>query len=178
LEALELFKNKNKKDGQKEYAKLEASIKKQLVRRVDVAEERVEELEGRMAVLERPASTNASLLLSEAFSDLVIVCGDGARFLAHRCILAACSQPLRASLQGPWAENTKREVEMNQSGAAVQMLLRFMYTGKTDVNVGFVEEVIELAELYEQHALKEAYEWHAMDCNKKRRTEQPSGKLG
>ena len=42
---------------------------------------------------------------------------------------------------------------MRQSGAAVRVLLRFMYTGEVAIetlDVAVVEEVIELAALYEQ----------------------------
>ena len=124
----------------------------------------------RVTVLERPARTNASLLFSERFSDVVFVCGGGGgggdRIHAHRCVVAACSEQLSALLQGQWAETTGgerervAEVEMSQSGAAVRVLLRFMYTGEAEAAAldGNLQEVLELAALYEQADLKAACE--------------------
>jgi hypothetical protein len=120
-----------------------------------------EELRSRNAVLERSALSMTSLLFSDDFSDVEVVCGgDCERIPAHRCILAACSQPLRASLLGPWAESVKREVEMSQSGAAVRVLLRFMYTCEAEAAAldDNLHEVLELAALYEQADLKAACE--------------------
>jgi hypothetical protein len=126
-------------------------------------------LASRNAVLERPARTYASLLFSERFSDVVFVCGGGGggdRIHAHRCVVAACSEQLSALLQGQWAETTGgerervAEVEMSQSGAAVRVLLRFMYTGEAEAAAldGNLQEVLELAALYEQADLKAACE--------------------
>jgi hypothetical protein len=53
------------------------------------------EVESRVAVLERPARTYASLLFSERFSDVAFVCGvgdGGDRIHAHRNIASACSE--------------------------------------------------------------------------------------
>ena len=125
-----------------------------------------------MTVLERPARTYcSSLLFSERFSDVVFVCGGGGgaggdRIHAHRCVVAACSEQLSALLQGQWAETTGgerervAEVEMSQSGAAVRVLLRFMYTGEAEAAAldGNLQEVLELAALYEQADLKAACE--------------------
>jgi ankyrin repeat protein len=124
-------------------------------------------LRSRVAVLERPVLATASLLFSERFSDVVFVCGGGGdRIHAHRCVVAACSEQLSALLQGQWAETTGgerervAEVEMSQSGAAVRVLLRFMYTGEAEAAAldGNLQEVLELAALYEQADLKAACE--------------------
>jgi len=103
-------------------------------------------------VLERHDRFNLSLHFSDDISDVEVVCRDGERIPAHRCILAACSQSLRASLLGPWAENAKRKVEMSQSGAAVRAFLRFMHTGEAEAAAldANLQEVLELAALYEQ----------------------------
>ena len=128
-------------------------------------------LRSRVTVLERPLRTCSSLLFSERFSDVVFVCGGGGggggdRIHAHRCVVAACSEQLSALLQGQWAETTGgerervAEVEMSQSGAAVRVLLRFMYTGEAEAAAldGNLQEVLELAALYEQADLKAACE--------------------
>ena len=121
---------------------------------------RLAEVESRNAVLERPVLATTSLLFSDDISDVEVVCGDGERIPAHRCILAACSQPLRASLLGPWVESAKREITIDQSGAAVRALLRFMYTGEAEAAAldANLQEVLELAALYEQADLKAACE--------------------
>ena len=126
---------------------------------IDIVE-KIEKLRSRSAVLERLAISMTSLLSSDGFSDVEVVCGDGEHIPAHRCILAACSQPLRASLLGPWAESAKREVEMSQSGAAVRVLLRFMYTCEAEAAAldDNLHEVLELAALYDLADLKAACE--------------------
>jgi len=123
-------------------------------------------LRSRVAVLERPVLATTSMLFSERFSDVVFVCGGGDRIHAHRCVVAACSEQLSALLQGQWAETTGgerervAEVEMSQSGAAVRVLLRFMYTGEAEAGAldANLHEVLELAALYEQADLKAACE--------------------
>jgi hypothetical protein len=87
-----------------------------------------------IAILKRPASAAASMLFSEDFSDLVFVAG-GERIPAHRNIVAANSEHMGALLKGPWRENVDGqavEVPMEQSAAAVRVLLRFVYTGEVD----------------------------------------------
>ena len=84
-----------------------------------------------IAILKRPAE---SMLFSEDFSDLVFVAG-GERIPVHRFILAASSEHMGALLKGPWRENVDGqavEVPMEQSAAAVRVLLRFVYTGEVD----------------------------------------------
>ena len=84
-----------------------------------------------IAILKRPAE---SMLFSEDFSDLVFVAG-GERLPAHRIILASNSEHMGALLKGPWRENVDGqavEVPMEQSAAAVRVLLRFVYTGEVD----------------------------------------------
>jgi hypothetical protein len=74
------------------------------------------------------------MLFSEDFSDLVFVAG-GERIPAHRNIVAANSEHMGALLKGPWRENVDGqavEVPMEQSAAAVRVLLRFVYTGEVD----------------------------------------------
>ena len=87
-----------------------------------------------IAILKRPARATASMLFSEDFSDLVFVAG-GERIPAHRFILAASSEHMGALLKGPWRENVEGqavEVPMEQSAAAVRVLLRFVYRGEVD----------------------------------------------
>jgi BTB/POZ domain len=91
-------------------------------------------LAAKNTILERPARATASMLFSEDFSDLVFVAG-GERIPAHRNIVAANSEHMGALLKGPWRENVDGqavEVPMEQSAAAVRVLLRFVYTGEVD----------------------------------------------
>ena len=114
------------------------------------------------AVLKHPVRSNATLLFSDAFSDLVFVCPDGERIHAHRCMVAASSPHMNALLQGPWAENAGQasEVKMLQSAAAVRALLRFMYTGEVDAEActAHTMDVLDLASQHEQPDLKAACE--------------------
>ena len=94
----------------------------------------IESKDQELAVAKRPARANASMLFSEDFSDLVFVAG-GERIPAHRNIVAANSEHMGALLKGPWRENVDGqavEVPMEQSAAAVRVLLRFVYTGEVD----------------------------------------------
>jgi len=108
-----------------------------------------------------------SLLFSDKFSDVVFVAG-GERIHAHRCIVAACSEPLSALLQGQWAETTGSsgvaEIKMDQSAQAVRALLRFMYTGEVDeaaldadclgvMCLADQHDQTELTRLCEQHSI-------------------------
>jgi ankyrin repeat protein len=130
----------------------------------------------KVAVLERPARTNSSMLFSEQYSDVVFICEGGGsdggagrdcdRVHAHRNIVAACSEQLSTMLQGQWAETTGgervhvAEVKMSQSGNAVRALLRFMYTGVVDEAAldANLHDVLELAALYGQVDLTAACE--------------------
>ena len=94
----------------------------------------IESQAAKIAVLKRPARATASMLFSEDFSDLVFVCG-GERIPAHRFILAASSEHMGALLKGLWRENVDGqavEVPMEQSAAAVRVMLQFVYTGEVD----------------------------------------------
>ena len=96
--------------------------------------EKIAAMAKEIAVLKRPALATASMLFSEDFSDLVFVAG-GERIPAHRFIVAASSEHMGALLKGPWRENVDGqavEVPMEQSAAAVRVLLRFVYTGEVD----------------------------------------------
>ena len=98
----------------------------------------IESKDQRIAVLERPVRANASMLFSDKFADVVFVCGGGERIPAHRFIVAACSESLDALLSNPqWLETADdrervAEVPMEQSAAAVRVMLQFVYTGEVD----------------------------------------------
>lgn len=74
---------------------------------------------------------------STDLSDVVLLPLDdastGARFHAHRFILAAHSPPLRAMLSGPLIEGSSREVAIGEKPAVLAGLLDFLYTGKGTV---------------------------------------------
>ena len=114
-------------------------VKKQRCEELKAAflEAKLKEIESqaaKIALLERTARANASMLFSEDFSDLVFVAG-GERIPAHRNIVAANSEHMGALLKGPWRENVEGqavEVPMEHSAAAVRVLLRFVYTGEVD----------------------------------------------
>ena len=97
-------------------------------------DQEISSLAAKNTILKRTARANASMLFSEDFSDLAFVAG-GEHIPAHRIILAANSEHMGALLKGPWRENVDWqavEVPMEQSAAAVRVLLRFVYTGEVD----------------------------------------------
>ena len=102
--------------------------------KIKLKDQEILSLSKELAVAKRPARATASMLFSEDFSDLVFVAG-GERIPAHRFILAASSEHMGALLKGPWRENIDGqavEVPMEQSAAAVRVMLRFVYTGEVD----------------------------------------------
>jgi len=120
--------------------------------------------EQEIAVLRRLASSNASMLFSDKFSDVVLESASGERIPAHRNILAANSKCMDKLLSGKWAESASRVVRMEQTATAVKALLRFLYTGQVDdAALGSdLGGVLELAKKHEQEYLVAACEQHAL----------------
>ena len=120
----------------------------------------IESQAAKIAMLKRPA---ASMLFSDKFADVVFVCGGGERIPAHRNIVAACSESLDALLSNPqWLETADdrervAEVPMEQSAAAVRVMLRFMYTGEVD-EAGLSLDVLDLSSRHLLPELKTACE--------------------
>ena len=112
----------------------------------------------KIAILTRPARATASMLFSEDFSDLVFVAG-GERIPAHRNIVAANSEHMDALLKGPWRENVDGqavEVPMEQSGAAVRVMLQFVYTGEVDeAGLSSPPVLLGVLDLSSRHVLPE-----------------------
>ena len=120
----------------------------------------IESRDQEIVVLKRPARAVASILFSEDFSDLVFVAGGGDRIPAHRNILAANSEHMGALLKGPWRENASDgqavEVPMEQSAAAVRVMLQFVYTGEVDeAGLSSLPVLLGALDLSSRHLLPE-----------------------
>jgi len=73
-------------------------------------------------------------LLDQSFhTDITFVCRDGARVSAHKCILAAASPVLSKLFETKMKESLEGEVELEVSKDVFVQLLRFLYTGKCEV---------------------------------------------
>lgn len=73
-----------------------------------------------------------TLLDSDDFADVKLVCDDGISIPAHKCLLAASSSYFKAAFSGPWQENQSGELQVNHTSGVVKAVLSMMYTGIVD----------------------------------------------
>jgi len=77
------------------------------------------------------------LLTDHVCSDVVFELSDGERVFAHKCVLAAASEPLKALVTGPWLENQNDNgvcvVKVVNSAAAIKAMLTFVYSSQNEL---------------------------------------------
>ena len=87
-------------------------------------------------VIEHPASVLrglASLLRDRCMCDVILVVG-GLEFVAHRVLLASCSEYFRKLLGSDWKEGREKRVCLEDVDAtSFQYILDFVYTGRVDL---------------------------------------------
>ena len=82
------------------------------------------------------ASFAADLRASSEMSDVTVVSKGGEKTPAHRWVLAARSEMLRAKLGNPgFPEGREGLVPMDEDNAVVQCLLDYMYSGQVSMSV-------------------------------------------
>ena len=127
---------------------------------VTTLKSKVTDLACEISILKRPVRANTSMLFSDEFSDVVFQAGGGNHIHAHKNIVAACSEHMKALLLNPnWLENANADgrvslIKMDQSAESVRALLRFMYTGETD-EAACVRETMDVLDLAAQHGLSD-----------------------
>lgn len=89
--------------------------------------------------------------------DVVIKSDDGREHFAHRNVLSAASQPLRALLSGPFNEGTQiqsgQPVHIAASGNVVSALIDHIYGGEPVITTADAMELLRLAGAYEMMEL-------------------------
>ena len=98
-----------------------------------------------------------NLLSEPVCADVVFEIGHE-RIFAHKCVLAAASDALKAMVTGPWLENQNTDgicyVKSAHSAMAIKTMLLFVYSNNTkfmvkrdELSVSF-DEIFDLAALY------------------------------
>ncbi|XP_046374616.1 kelch-like protein 12 [Haliotis rufescens] len=85
----------------------------------------------------------------------VILCVDGAKFHAHKVVLAGCSPYLRAMFTNGMLETDSDCVQIHGvEPTTMEMLLDFMYTSNIEINVENVQSILQGASLLGLHSLR------------------------
>ena len=96
------------------------------------------------------ASFAADLRASAEMSDVTVVSKGGEKTPAHRWVLAARSEMLRAKLGNPgFPEGREGLVPMDEDNAVVQCLLDYMYSGQVSMSVDMALDVLKAAATYQ-----------------------------
>ena len=96
------------------------------------------------------ASFAADLRASAEMSDVTVVSKGGEKTPAHRWVLAARSEMLRAKLGNPgFPEGREGLVPMDEDNAVVQCLLDYMYSGQVSMSVDMALDVLMAAATYQ-----------------------------
>jgi hypothetical protein len=96
------------------------------------------------------ASFAADLRASTEMSDVTVVSKGGEKTPAHRWVLAARSEMLRAKLGNPgFPEGREGLVPMDEDNAIVQCLLDYMYNGQVSMSVDMALDVLKAAATYQ-----------------------------
>ncbi|KAJ7063861.1 hypothetical protein C8F01DRAFT_1021979 [Mycena amicta] len=110
-------------------------------------------------------TSTRSELFDDPAADVILVSSDQVQFRLHRVVLSIVSPFFQTMFSLPQGENASETVQglptvqMNESGAVLQRLLRFWYPGVELPSTPFAT-ISELAELLELIVLK--YEMHSL----------------
>ncbi|RUS88789.1 hypothetical protein EGW08_003419 [Elysia chlorotica] len=94
------------------------------------------------------------LRCSQQLCDIVL-CVGGAKFSAHKIVLAGCSPYLRAMFTNGMLESEREFVELHGiEPSTMDLLLEFMYTCRIEVNVDNVQAVLQGASMLGLNSLR------------------------
>ncbi|MES1910331.1 MAG: hypothetical protein MHM6MM_009697 [Cercozoa sp. M6MM] len=99
----------------------------------------------------------SALLMDPTLSDVVFVCQDDVELRAHRCILAAWSDVFRRMFCSQFKEGHQNVVTVklpNVEASAVQLLLKYLYSGEAHLTAESSLSVLSLANMYQIESLK------------------------
>ncbi|XP_015888046.1 ARM REPEAT PROTEIN INTERACTING WITH ABF2 [Ziziphus jujuba] len=85
---------------------------------------------------------------------------EGRRFYAHRICLLASSDAFRAMFDGGYREKDARDIEIpNIRWEVFQLMMRFIYTGSTDITPDIAQDLLRAADQYLLEGLKRHCEY-------------------
>lgn len=86
-------------------------------------------------------------------SDITIELKDGRELRCHKQVLSMGSSVLRAMFQCGMRETTASEISLSGEPNALELMLRFLYTGDCDLNDGNIAAVTEVADMFDVQGL-------------------------
>jgi len=102
------------------------------------------------------SKTFGPLLEDSSTHDIVFKTSDGDSVGAHRLIVAAGSPVFRAMLYGNMRESSQKEIELPTTDTdTLNKLLKFMYTGKVNVNSKCIIKILDAAHYLNIASLEE-----------------------
>ncbi|PWA15467.1 hypothetical protein CTI12_AA630690 [Artemisia annua] len=85
---------------------------------------------------------------------------EGKRFYAHRIGLLASSDAFRAMFDGGYKERDAKVVQIpNIRWETFELMMRFIYTGSVEVNMGIAQDLLKAADQYLLDGLKRLCEY-------------------
>ncbi|PWA74148.1 ARM repeat protein interacting with ABF2 [Artemisia annua] len=112
-----------------------------------------------------PPSLTSQVFLGEKyvnnseFSDVTFML-EGKVFFAHRIVLVASSDAFRAMFDGGYKERDAKVVQIpNIRWETFELMMRFIYTGSVEVNVGIAQDLLKAADQYLLDGLKRLCEY-------------------
>ncbi|GJW95814.1 transmembrane 9 superfamily member 11-like protein [Tanacetum coccineum] len=104
---------------------------------------------------------NISVYLGEEYvndpmlSDVTFIV-EGKRFYAHRIGLISSSDAFRAMFDGGYKERDAKDVQIpNIRWETFELMMRFIYTGSVEVNMGIAQDLLKAADQYLLDGLKQ-----------------------
>lgn len=97
-----------------------------------------------------------ALYNNKEYSDLTLRLSDGVIYV-HKLILCSFCEHFKPMLDGPWAENGKKEIDLiSYNPQAYRAFVKYIYTGKLDqtLNGSQLIELCDIAESYFENGLK------------------------
>uniref|UniRef100_T1IG44 BTB domain-containing protein n=1 Tax=Rhodnius prolixus TaxID=13249 RepID=T1IG44_RHOPR len=97
-----------------------------------------------------------TLFNNKEYSDLTLRLSDGVIYV-HKVILCSFCEHFKSMLEGPWAENGKKEIDLTRyNPQAYRAFVRYIYTGKLDQSLSGPQliELCDIAESYFESELK------------------------
>ncbi|GIY20627.1 kelch-like protein 26 [Caerostris darwini] len=84
--------------------------------------------------------------LNDGFLSDITIISENKTFRCHRIVLAACSPFFRAKFSGFFKDSTEKVVTIKHfSEMAIDHIIKFAYTGKIDIDIENVEEILKAA---------------------------------
>lgn len=106
------------------------------------------------------------LLINSEFADVMFECADGTTFVAHKCVLAACSTYFQNYFSGPWSKHHAQGGvwKTTNSSPVMWAILKYMYTGQLDVTTVVQQHAAEFLSVSKEYMLDDLYRISETSC--------------